>query len=41
MRSIESTIADLGQVFSQLAETIQMQGEKIERIDENIAQVVR
>ena len=41
MQNIESTIQELGKIFSQMAEMIQMQGEKIERIDANIEDVVR
>jgi hypothetical protein len=41
MQSIERTIGELGQIFQQMAEMIQMQGEKVERIDQNIEEVVR
>lgn len=41
MEQVERTISELGTVFQQLAEMIQQQGEKVERIDTNVEQVVR
>lgn len=40
MQNVESTIAELGTIFQQLAEMIQQQGEKVERIDQNVEEVV-
>ncbi|EGD82647.1 hypothetical protein PTSG_03305 [Salpingoeca rosetta] len=39
VQTIESTIQELGKIFSQMAEMIQMQGEKLERIDANVEDV--
>lgn len=39
MQNIESTIAELGTIFSQLASMIREQGEQIERIDANVEEV--
>lgn len=36
MRNIESTIVDLGQIFSLLSQTVIEQGETVQRIDSNI-----
>ena len=36
MESIESSISQLGQIFSQLAHLVQEQGEMITRIDSNV-----
>lgn len=40
IESIESTINELGSIFSQLAQMVQEQGEQIERIDANTEDVV-
>ncbi len=40
MEAVERTITELGTVFQQLAEMIQSQGEKVERIDTNVEMAV-
>lgn len=39
IESIESTISELGQIFGQLAHMVAQQGETVQRIDDDVAQV--
>lgn len=40
IESIESTISELGQIFGQLAHMVSQQGETVQRIDDDVVQVV-
>lgn len=40
IESIESTISELGQIFGQLAQMVAQQGETVQRIDDDVVQVV-
>ena len=40
IESIESTISELGQIFSQLAHMVAEQRETVQRIDDNVMEVV-
>lgn len=39
IESIESTIAELGQIFQQLAGMVQQQGEMVQRIDADVTDI--
>uniref|UniRef100_A0A7S1T854 t-SNARE coiled-coil homology domain-containing protein n=1 Tax=Compsopogon caeruleus TaxID=31354 RepID=A0A7S1T854_9RHOD len=41
VQQVESTIAELGQIFSQLATMVSQQGEMVERIDANVEDTLR
>ena len=40
LQNVESTIVELGSIFTQLAEVVQAQGEMTARIDENVEETL-